>query len=487
MSLLERSDALAQLEAALDRARAGPAGRLVMVGGEAGVGKTTLVRAFCADGAVGHLRSALHAAAARPDPRDRRAARRRPPGARRRRGASASRRRGAPDALATAAPAIVVLEDVHWADEATLDVLRLLARRLDRGPCSSATYRDDELTRAHPLRLVLGELAAAAAVERRRLEPLSPAAVRELAGARGRRRRRALPATAATRSSSPRCSRRRRRTFRTRCATRCSPARRDWAAARVRCSRRSRSSAAHRLRLLEAIAGAVFDSLDECIAAGMSRRPGGRSRSATSSRACAIEESCRPTRGWRSTARPCGAGDRAEPDLARLAHHADAAGRRRRRPALRAARGRARRGGRRAPGGRRAVRAGAALRDNQPLELLRGALRAYESYATGQIEAAIGRPGGGGGAAARAGRCARVGRRAAIARRGSGVRRQERSRASRPPARPWSARGAPARPRARDGVRHARAAPPELGEHRPRPGARREGARARDGRERRRG
>ena len=49
MSLLERSDALAQLEAALDRARAGPEGRLVMVGGEAGIGKTSLVRAFCGE------------------------------------------------------------------------------------------------------------------------------------------------------------------------------------------------------------------------------------------------------------------------------------------------------------------------------------------------------------------------------------------------------------------------------------------------------
>ena len=44
-----------------------------------------------------------------------------------------------------------------------------------------ATYRDDELDRSHPLRLVLGELATAAAVTRIRVEPLSPGAVGQLA------------------------------------------------------------------------------------------------------------------------------------------------------------------------------------------------------------------------------------------------------------------------------------------------------------------
>src|SRR5207253_5157911 len=43
-------------------------------------------------------------------------------------------------------PAIVVLEDVHWADEATLDVLRLLSRRLKSAPALLiASYRDVEL------------------------------------------------------------------------------------------------------------------------------------------------------------------------------------------------------------------------------------------------------------------------------------------------------------------------------------------------------
>ena len=45
--LLERDDALALLSEALNEARLG-FGRVVLVGGEAGAGKTTLVRAFCA-------------------------------------------------------------------------------------------------------------------------------------------------------------------------------------------------------------------------------------------------------------------------------------------------------------------------------------------------------------------------------------------------------------------------------------------------------
>ena len=57
-------------------------------------------------------------------------------------------------------PVVVVLEDVHWADEATLDVVRLLERRIETLPALLlATYRDDELE--DPLRIVLGELTAA--------------------------------------------------------------------------------------------------------------------------------------------------------------------------------------------------------------------------------------------------------------------------------------------------------------------------------------
>ena len=62
--------------------------------------------------------------------------------------------------LRARAPTVFVLEDVHWADEATLDVLRLLVRRIETVPALIVvSYRDDELARAHPLRIVLGELA----------------------------------------------------------------------------------------------------------------------------------------------------------------------------------------------------------------------------------------------------------------------------------------------------------------------------------------
>ena len=82
------------------------------------------------------------------------------------------------------APTLVVIEDVHWADEATLDLVALLGRRIrsTRG-LVVVSCRDDELGADHPLLGVLGSLAAAG-VERVQLAPLSVAAVRELAGPR---------------------------------------------------------------------------------------------------------------------------------------------------------------------------------------------------------------------------------------------------------------------------------------------------------------
>ena len=52
---------------------------------------------------------------------------------------------------------VLVIEDLHWADEATLDLLRFLARRL--GPAAVlvvVTYRDDELGPQHPVQLLAG-------------------------------------------------------------------------------------------------------------------------------------------------------------------------------------------------------------------------------------------------------------------------------------------------------------------------------------------
>ena len=79
---------------------------------------------------------------------------------------------------------IVVVEDIHWAEQATLDLLRFLDRRL-RGAAVLliATYRDDGLAAADPLRVTLGDLGSQRATRRVGLVPLSPGAVRTLAGA----------------------------------------------------------------------------------------------------------------------------------------------------------------------------------------------------------------------------------------------------------------------------------------------------------------
>jgi predicted ATPase len=78
---------------------------------------------------------------------------------------------------------VAVIEDVHWADEATVDLLSFLGRRLGRmSTLLLVTYRDDELGNDHPLRVVLGDLATQRATRRMRVPPLSEAAVRALAG-----------------------------------------------------------------------------------------------------------------------------------------------------------------------------------------------------------------------------------------------------------------------------------------------------------------
>ena len=75
-----------------------------------------------------------------------------------------------------------MLEDVHWADEATLDTLRLLARGVARTPrLVVVTYRDDELERTHPLRVVLGEIVTRSSVAHIVVRRLSPEAVAQLA------------------------------------------------------------------------------------------------------------------------------------------------------------------------------------------------------------------------------------------------------------------------------------------------------------------
>lgn len=81
-----------------------------------------------------------------------------------------------------ASPAtLMVVEDVHWADEATLDLLKFLGRRIHQTRAMLVlTYRADEVGLRHPLRQVLGDLPRSS-VHRMSLAPLSELAVVRLA------------------------------------------------------------------------------------------------------------------------------------------------------------------------------------------------------------------------------------------------------------------------------------------------------------------
>jgi DNA-binding CsgD family transcriptional regulator/tetratricopeptide (TPR) repeat protein len=78
-------------------------------------------------------------------------------------------------------PTVLVIEDVHWADDATLDALRYLIRRIADLPAVLVlTYRDDELDREHPLHGLLGQASRSDRVRHLPLRRLSQQAVRRL-------------------------------------------------------------------------------------------------------------------------------------------------------------------------------------------------------------------------------------------------------------------------------------------------------------------
>jgi DNA-binding CsgD family transcriptional regulator/tetratricopeptide (TPR) repeat protein len=78
-------------------------------------------------------------------------------------------------------PTVLVIEDVHWADDATLDALRYLIRRVAGLPAVLVlTYRDDELNREHPLHGLLGRASRSDRVRHLPLRRLSKDAVRQL-------------------------------------------------------------------------------------------------------------------------------------------------------------------------------------------------------------------------------------------------------------------------------------------------------------------
>ena len=108
---------------------------------------------------------------------------------------------------------VLILDDLHWADEPSLLLLEHLAEQLPELPCLVVgTYRDVELEVARPLARTLESLLRRKLAERVSLDRRHQEAVRELLAARaGQDRRRgwsgwSSPRPRATRSSSRRCS-----------------------------------------------------------------------------------------------------------------------------------------------------------------------------------------------------------------------------------------------------------------------------------------
>ncbi len=188
MDLLERDDFLDLLDEYAKDADAGDS-RVALIAGEAGVGKTTLVEAFqkrrpdarwlwgACDGSftpqplaplvdVAEQLGGEIADVCRSDrlPRSR------------------VFRLLRDELNASDALTVLVFEDVHWADEASLDLIQFLSRRVrDCRMLLLATYRDDALGRDHPLRSLLGEVGTHRWARRISLPPLSQSAVTELA------------------------------------------------------------------------------------------------------------------------------------------------------------------------------------------------------------------------------------------------------------------------------------------------------------------
>jgi DNA-binding CsgD family transcriptional regulator len=332
--ILEREEALAALHEALDDAIAGN-GRIALVSGEAGIGKTTLIRSFEQD--VGkRARVIVGACEALFTPR--------PLGPVH----DIAHEVGGPllDALSTgsdrvtilaslfaelgAAPTVAVLEDVHWADEATLDAIAYLGRRLDSASCLLVvSFRDDELGPQHPVRLVVGELPSRLTV-RVSLNPLSEEGVAELARAADRSPRGLHAATggnpffvtevlAAGGSSIPETV---RDAVLARAGRLSVPGRRLLEAAAITPGRAE-------IWLLERLAPVEMPHLDECLASGVLRAAPGRVEFRHELARLTVEESLAPDRrielnkaAFSAIADP----PTGEPDLAALAHHADAAG-----------------------------------------------------------------------------------------------------------------------------------------------------------------
>ena len=190
MELLERGPALAALHSALDEALGGT-GRVAAVSGDAGIGKTSLVEAFVAAAterarvlagacddllaprALGPLHDIAHGLGGEV-------------GALLDEAAPAERLYRAVVEALRGAPTVLVVEDVHWADEATLDWLAHVGRRMAELPVLLVlTFRDDDPEPMTRIARVLAGLPRRVVV-RLPLPLLSPGAVAVLAGPRAR-------------------------------------------------------------------------------------------------------------------------------------------------------------------------------------------------------------------------------------------------------------------------------------------------------------
>ncbi len=254
-------------------------GRLVLVRGEAGVGKTALVRRFCDRDQAGRLLGAPATRCSRPARWAHSSTSRASAGGELGR---SQRRPPRPYELAGRADAelegdgrrVVVLEDVHWADEATLDVLRIVARRIDALPALLiATYRRRRgRPPPSPPRACSASSTAGDRTTRIGVDPFSPEAVEALAVDHGvdpgdlyrKTGGNAFFVTEALASGGAELPETVRDAVLARAARLGSPARRLLETIAV-------APTDMELWLLETLAPGSADSLEECLASGMLR------------------------------------------------------------------------------------------------------------------------------------------------------------------------------------------------------------------------
>ena len=179
-----RTEELRQLIVALEATIAGSSAA-VLVGGDAGIGKSRLVAELGKRAEIGRRRRRSPGSASTspraqlPTPRSTRCS---PSSA-----ITPTPTPGRPEALRAALrrvaetkPVVLVIEDVHWADRSTRDLLTVLAGGPELpGVLLVATYRADGLERGDPVRGLLAELDRAERVEHLRLSPFGPGDVAE--------------------------------------------------------------------------------------------------------------------------------------------------------------------------------------------------------------------------------------------------------------------------------------------------------------------